>query len=34
MYYQSSNQEEQEGFGDEAQNRSSSISLKDFSPKI
>jgi hypothetical protein len=37
MYYQSSNQEEQEeqeGFGDEAQKRSSSISLKDFSPKI
>jgi hypothetical protein len=34
MEYQSSNQEEQEGFGDEAQKLQLSILLKDFSPKI
>jgi hypothetical protein len=34
MQYQSSNQEEQEGFGDEAQKLQLPISLKDLSPKI
>jgi hypothetical protein len=34
MQYQSSNEEEQEGFRDEAQKLLLSSSLKDFSPKI
>jgi hypothetical protein len=34
MYYQSSNEEEQERFGDEAQKPQLSNSIKDFSPKI